>query len=481
MNKQVKQKESQLKWIILDDESHKTKYFVDVIFECCPRDKVTWLHTGNIDHKKKKDFEFLENFKNFKNIEYKFLKTVLDFERYFDAEIEGELILLMDIHSPLFQNKVLPNEIPILLKKARSFMDFHANKLLVLSTGAAKPTNWANAISKDDDRIIRNTFKEIDFVNTVEEDCKNTVIHAIEEWIRKYEYAHKLDDFFSSLDRLNNEDCHNNFYKRRIRSEDLERLWHKKYDLPMQIGCLIDLLQYDKKKFLEDFKIIIDFGEEQRINESHLFFDCLKYFGPSDGNSISLLATIVIAWSAYNQIFRDGEGDEIFKKCIQEIEENPKQYNTALIVRASSIVPPQSNAVIRESAKSLFEMFLKLFKSKNWTDNLFSISISNKALVFELKNVDFIALADKLQREYKKRYFQKYRDLGRTSLYMKSGRNRRKGKQRGGGDTSRSILNFTEYATYCDEFLEGELICGSMYPFKIQSASQRIQLIFGYA
>ncbi len=443
------------KWILIEDDQEKARILIGYILQLFSSEEVWWLWPV-------KKVPFNPFFISSRELNGDAIYTVDDFvcPKDCNKQISGRIkfipcttrpeffqslrgatsekvIFLVDVELPtLGSTSELDAELAEYLKNYL-LSEKSYQGIVTIITGRAHPAATKQVIKEGDSRIL--TSGEWAFQNNKVNDCHEVIIQSDAQWKKHFEKNHfTLQDFFENMAQFDQHETHNweNDTPSKLDYYIEKKRWNTEWNMPIQLGFLIKLLNYDPQEFVETFE----------LKNEHGFFangssicECLKIMGTkakdnqegsSEGSrSFSLLAVLFFAWAAYRQTFATEEdrADEKFIEAIKGIG-----YNNQ-IARYSMITPPQSNASLRKTGQALFNMMTHVFKSTRPQDRgedlLRRLKLNKDGLAFHL-DIYPDGLFHKMQLEYGKRYLNH--------------------KNQGGGDTSRKIFDYIDRANYCD-------------------------------
>lgn len=464
------------KWLLIEDNREKAECLMANIAHYFPREDIYWFYTEKetyiyprflYEPKEAGLVCFRTVYKKVdgkpknirKKINFYWCKNRTTFFDFFDQINDHNGIILLDVSMPVFDNK--PFLTDDLNKKIKDFLFGEdprlCRPLITIISGVANNLPVKIGIgSEDEKRILTSDAAFIP--GTLTKDCEKTINSSHQLWQILYENSQiNLEEFLDKMAQMDQHECHN--WKNEVPSELVKykqrNRWNEDWDMPIQLGYLIQLLNYDPVEFVDKFKLKNEAGYFQ---DGCNICECLKVMGtqakPGKSNSkgtlsFSLLGTLFICWAAYRQTIaqEDRKHDDLFIEAILACPGKPA-------ARYALISPPQTSFSLRKTITALYNMMLLLYKSSlpndYGKDLLKEVLFDETGLSIRL-NINPEKLFEKMKLEYERRY------LG--------------GQHNGGGLSTTKILDFYAVSNYCD-FLQRNRIpfLGTYYGLKILPA-----------
>ncbi len=469
------------KWILIEDSAEKAKYLIGNVLRLHPEDELIWLYAENESPLKPTFITRLEKggFATYKSeiklpggqcqlvtgtFRFHWCRKRKEFFNAFNAINDHQGIILLDVElATLGKKHYLDEE---LKAKVQYFLEGGKGKpksLITIISSVAAHGKTRDDIAPDDDRVLAIGGGRWSFsTRSNPKDCEQVVMVSQENWDRLYGTPDlSIDEFLKKMSEFDQHECHN--WRDEIPSELIKyrsrNRWNDHWNMPVQLGYLIQLLKYNPEHFINEFNLK---KEDGYYRDGCDICECLKVMGTkaksgdprSKGTeSFSLLGILFICWAAYRHVFVNKDRkDQLFIDAI-------KSCDSKNIARNSKITPPQTNATLKKTIIALYDMMSVLYKSTLEHEK-------GKDLLKRIKlDKDGLQIILGINPE---NLFKGIKDTYESTIFRY--------EVEGGGTSSGKILTFHQYANYCDHLqMDKKPFIGSYYGFKVMAAGNRVE------
>lgn len=469
------------KWIIIEDDVDKASLLIANILEQFPKEDISWIYTESTDSDYPSYIEknngktiFRDDVKLNVDGEYKFFEKEIGFvfgiDRAHFFEVLKSLdftdsVILLDIKQPVLDNSP---EIDTQLKDYLLNVLSEYNDSITIVSNKAHYASTKKSFYPLEKRINIQGSGDWEFAGKkMYEDCQAAVRSAAKFHQRTFsENTYQLEDFLSDMAKLDQHACHNwreNDYTSLKKYKQKGR-WNLEWDMPIQLGYLIKLLDYQPQEFITTFNL----KKNGYFYEGHPIGECLKVMGTKvqsnedeqldktkvGTNSFSFMGALFICWAAYRNTFRSTEErkDKYFIKAIKSSFKDIRY-----IPRSSAISPPQQYETLTKTVNTLYDVMIDLYKSTNLKnqgkDNLKGVRLNREGLSIRL-NISPSKFHEKMRNKYQ------------YQMFGKSASNE--------GSTTQKILELFKLTNYCDRLdNNNKHLLGFTNSLKILSAGDR--------